>query len=135
MRRSTPCSRIRSSLAVTSPSPPSPFSLLLSLLLLLCAHAGRINAEASPAPATRPSAVRRSCSTMIGLALRFPGRLVFPFIVGKRLGESAQHLGRGFEHAEKLRFIAAFDIVAPMILQPLSLSSHFRAVQPASTSA
>src|SRR3546814_1751438 len=102
---STPCSRIRSSLAVTSPSPPSPFSLLLSLLLLLCAHAGRINAEASPAPATRPSAVRRSCSTMIGLALRLPGRLVFPFKVGKRLGESAQHLGRGFEHGDRKRVV------------------------------
>src|SRR3546814_15956497 len=102
MRRSTPCSRIRSSLAVTSPSPPSPFSLLLSLLLLLCAHAGRINAEASPAPATRPTAVRRSCSTMIGLALRLPGHIVFPFLVGKLLRQSAHPPGRGFDPDAKL---------------------------------
>src|SRR3546814_12506780 len=103
MRRSTPCSRIRSSLADTSPSPPSPFSLLLSLLLLLCAHAGSINAEASPAPATRPSPVRRSCPTMNGLALRYPGRLFFTFNVGIRLDAFAPHLYRGLQKQNKLR--------------------------------
>src|SRR3546814_10781923 len=65
---------------------------------------------------------------MNGLSLRFTGRLFFPFIVEKRLGESAQHLGRGFEHGAKLRFIAAFDIVAQMILQLLELAAHVRDV-------